>query len=49
MLKIYAKSDSTVLIIGESETGKEILAQSIHNARNRNNNPFVAVNCSAIQ
>lgn len=46
--KIYAKSDSTVLIIGESGTGKEILAQSIHNASNRNNNPFVAVNCSAI-
>jgi PAS domain S-box-containing protein len=46
--KIYAKTDSTVLIIGESGTGKEILAQSIHNASNRNNNPFVAVNCSAI-
>lgn len=46
--KIYAKSDSTVLIIGESGTGKEILAQGIHNASDRNNNPFVAVNCSAI-
>ena len=46
--KIYAKTNSTVLIIGESGTGKEILAQSIHNASDRNNNPFVAVNCSAI-
>ncbi|MDR7869566.1 MAG: sigma 54-interacting transcriptional regulator [Tissierellaceae bacterium] len=46
--KIYAKSDASVLIIGESGTGKEILAQSIHNASNRCNNPFVAVNCSAI-
>lgn len=46
--KIYAKSDSTVLIIGESGTGKEILAQGIHNASDRNNNPFIAVNCSAI-
>lgn len=45
---IYAKSDSTVLIIGESGTGKEILAQGIHNASNRSNNPFVALNCSAI-
>lgn len=46
--RIYAKSDSTVLITGESGTGKEILAQSIHNASSRSNNPFVAVNCSAI-
>ncbi len=48
MLKFNAKSDASVLIIGESGTGKEILAQSIHNASNRCNNPFVAVNCSAI-
>lgn len=46
--RIYAQSDSTVLIVGESGTGKEILAQSIHNASSRSNNPFVAVNCSAI-
>ncbi|MDW7668380.1 MAG: sigma 54-interacting transcriptional regulator, partial [Bacillota bacterium] len=46
--KIYAKSDSTILISGESGTGKEILAQSIHNYSNRNKNPFVAINCSAI-
>ena len=46
--KIYAISDSTVLITGESGTGKEILAQAIHNASSRSNNPFVAINCSAI-
>jgi PAS domain S-box-containing protein len=46
--KMYAKSDSTVLISGESGTGKEILAQGIHNASRRKDYPFVAVNCSAI-
>ncbi len=46
--KMYAKSDSTVLITGESGTGKEILAQGIHNASLRKDYPFVAVNCSAI-
>jgi PAS domain S-box-containing protein len=46
--KIYAESDSTILISGESGTGKEILAQSIHSYSRRNRNPFVAINCSAI-
>jgi transcriptional regulator with PAS, ATPase and Fis domain len=43
-----AKSDLTVLLMGESGTGKEILAQSIHNASDRNRFPFVAVNCAAM-
>ena len=42
-----APADSTVLLEGETGTGKELFAQSIHNASSRKNKPFVAVNCSA--
>ncbi len=43
-----AKNDSTVLITGDSGTGKEIFARAIHNASHRHDQPFVSVNCSAI-
>ena len=46
--EIIAKSPSNVLITGESGCGKELLAQSIHNASNVSNGPFVAINCGAI-
>ena len=44
----YASSDSTILINGETGTGKEILAQSIHNMGRRVKGPFVSINCAAI-
>lgn len=43
----YAKTDSTVLITGESGSGKELFAQSVHNASFRKGRPFLAINCSA--
>lgn len=44
----YAKVHSTVLITSESGTGKEMFTQSIHNASNRRQGPFVAINCAAL-
>ena len=46
--KSFAKMRSNVLIIGETGTGKELFAQSIHNASERRDGPFIAVNCGAI-
>ncbi|KQS26786.1 sigma-54 dependent transcriptional regulator [Dyadobacter sp. Leaf189] len=42
-----APTDTTVLLLGETGTGKEVFAQSIHQASSRSKKPFVAVNCSA--
>ncbi len=46
--KKLSTSESNVLIFGETGTGKEIMAQSIHRASNRKNKPFIAQNCAAI-
>lgn len=43
-----AKSSSSVLIYGETGTGKEVFARCIHNESKRSNNPFIGVNCAAL-
>ncbi len=44
----YAPSDATIMITGETGTGKEILAEEIHNHSNRRDKPFIVIDCAAI-
>jgi transcriptional regulator with GAF, ATPase, and Fis domain len=54
MRKVYqltrkvAKSDASVLLLGETGTGKELIATAIHQLSRRSNGPFVKVNCGAL-
>ncbi|MCB1777258.1 MAG: sigma-54 factor interaction domain-containing protein, partial [Candidatus Competibacteraceae bacterium] len=48
LIQRVAPSESTVMILGESGTGKEVIARNIHYYSNRNQGPFVPVNCGAI-
>ncbi|WP_249022913.1 MULTISPECIES: sigma-54-dependent Fis family transcriptional regulator [Kluyvera] len=45
---IVAQSDSTVLICGETGTGKEIIARAVHQLSNRHDKPLIKINCAAI-
>ncbi|HEY6976212.1 MAG TPA: sigma 54-interacting transcriptional regulator, partial [Chitinophagaceae bacterium] len=47
LAKKVAPTDATVLLLGETGTGKEVFAQAIHNASKRRNHSFMALNCSA--
>lgn len=48
VIKKVSKTDSTVMLCGETGTGKELFARAIHYESKRSSEPFIAINCSAI-
>lgn len=48
LIKRIADSEATVLLTGESGSGKEVIARAIHYSSRRANKPFVAINCAAL-
>jgi len=48
VIKIVARSNATVLIMGDSGTGKELVARAIHSQSHRRGKPFIAVSCAAL-
>ena len=47
-VRLAAETDASVFIVGESGAGKEVVARAIHEASERRDHPFIAVNCGAI-
>jgi DNA-binding NtrC family response regulator len=48
IIKVAASEASTILVLGESGTGKDLVARAIHNESSRRDHPFYAINCAAI-
>ena len=48
VIEKVAPTVATTLLLGESGTGKELLARALHSLSQRNDGPFVAINCAAI-